>query len=191
MHVSITEEVLRGQGQVHLRAVSVVKQLPVCCVVELTLPKFVYGQMGISGLIEKHGGGSVFEPIFKDEDGVQMPTLYVPYRFRDSTGELFSADDSYYYELAATGAARKARDMYREFIERGLEPAMAQHLILPNTLMGVCSYQHDLPCWEDGDSAADYPDAIDYYGRHEYAEYVRAIRRAVWKALAQANQGKE
>jgi hypothetical protein len=186
MHVSITEEVLRGQGQVHLRAVSVVKQCPVCCVVELTLPKFVYGQMGISGLIEKHGGGSEFEPIFKDEDGVQMPTLYLPYRFRDSTGELFSADDSYYYELAAEGAARKARDMYRAFVERGLEPAIAQSICLPSTLMGICSYQHDLSYWEDGDAVADYPDAVDYYGQYEHAEYIRAIDRAVRKALAQA-----
>jgi len=78
MHVSITEEVLRGQGQVHLRAVSVVKQRPVYCVVELKLPRFVYIQMEILWHIAKHGGGSEFEPIFKDEDGVQLQTIRMP-----------------------------------------------------------------------------------------------------------------
>jgi len=186
MHVSITEEVLRGQGQVHLRAISIVKQRPVCCVVELTLPKFVYDQMEILWLIEKHGGGWAFEPIFKNEDGVRMPTLYVPYRFRDSTGELVSAEGSYYYELAATGAARKAREMYLDLSGRGLDKVMALHLTMPGTLMGICSYQHDLSYWEDGKAVAGYPDVVKYYGEYEHAEYVRAIDRAVRKALAQA-----
>jgi hypothetical protein len=184
MRVPITEEVLQGQGCAVVHIVNTCGDDPMDCCVTLRLPFFVYEQMRIPGLIQDHGGQLFGEFITKDAAGNEVPHIYEPIVFRTDPGHPeLSPEDGMSIRALMTLRVKDTIWQYQQLRNKGVNRELASALTLTGTKIGFCTFSYKLLHYKPYGTSHLYILEKEPKISYEHAEYVKAIDRAVQKAL--------